>query len=90
MAKTREQKEADVKILAEAFSGSKIAVMTDYRGLDVPAINDLRNQLDQWQSPLDKTKPKPAKLLQTSQKPTRISKYSAQLMRRAIRSAAKK
>ena len=45
MAKTREQKEADVKILAEAFSSSKIAVKTDYRGLDVPAINDLRNQL---------------------------------------------
>lgn len=45
MAKTREQKEADVKALAEAFSSSKIAVMTDYRGLNVPAISDLRNQL---------------------------------------------
>jgi large subunit ribosomal protein L10 len=45
MAKTREQKEAEVKALAEAFSGSKIAVMTDYRGLDVPAISDLRNKL---------------------------------------------
>jgi large subunit ribosomal protein L10 len=45
MAKTREQKQADVAALTEAFSGSKIAVMTDYRGLDVPAINDLRNQL---------------------------------------------
>ena len=45
MAKTREQKEADVKALAEAFSGSKIAVMTDYRGLDVPAISELRSQL---------------------------------------------
>lgn len=45
MAKTREQKEADVKALAEAFSGSKIAVMTDYRGLDVPAISDLRSKL---------------------------------------------
>ena len=45
MAKTREQKQADVKALAEAFSGSKIAVMTDYRGLDVPAISDLRANL---------------------------------------------
>jgi len=45
MAKTREQKQADVAALTEAFSGSKIAVMTDYRGLNVPAINDLRNQL---------------------------------------------
>lgn len=45
MAKTREQKEADVQALAEAFSSSKIAVMTDYRGLDVPAISELRSQL---------------------------------------------
>ena len=45
MAKTREQKQADVKALAEAFSGSKIAVMTDYRGLNVPAISDLRANL---------------------------------------------
>ena len=45
MAKTRKQKEADVKVLAEAFTSSKIAVMTDYRGLDVPSINDLRNKL---------------------------------------------
>ncbi len=45
MAKTREQKEADVAALAEDFSASKIAVMTDYRGLNVPAINQLRNNL---------------------------------------------
>ena len=45
MAKSREQKEADVKALAEAFSGSKIAVLTDYRGLDVPAISNLRSKL---------------------------------------------
>lgn len=45
MAKTREQKEADVKALAEAFSGNKIAVLTDYRGLDVPSISDLRGRL---------------------------------------------
>ncbi len=45
MAKTREQKEADVAALAEAFSASKIAVMTDYRGLNVPAISQLRNNL---------------------------------------------
>ncbi len=45
MAKTREQKEADVAALAEAFSASKIAVMTDYRGLNVSAISQLRNNL---------------------------------------------
>lgn len=45
MAKTREQKEHDVKVLADSFAGSKIAVLTDYRGLNVPAISDLRGQL---------------------------------------------
>ncbi|MBI2797771.1 50S ribosomal protein L10 [Candidatus Saccharibacteria bacterium] len=45
MAKTREQKEADVKALSEAFDSCKIAVLTDYRGLDVPAISDLRGKL---------------------------------------------
>ncbi len=45
MAKSREQKQADVTALTEAFSASKIAVMTDYRGLNVPAINELRNKL---------------------------------------------
>ncbi len=45
MAKTREQKEADVKALADSFAGSKIAVLTDYRGLNVPAIGDLRGKL---------------------------------------------
>lgn len=45
MAKTREQKQADVKSLADLFSASKIAVLTDYRGLDVPSINELRTSL---------------------------------------------
>lgn len=45
MAKTREQKESDVKVLAEFFSSSKITVLTDYRGLGVPAISNLRGQL---------------------------------------------
>lgn len=45
MAKTREQKEADVKNLTEALNISKLAVLTDYRGLDVLSINELRNRL---------------------------------------------
>lgn len=42
MAKTREQKEADVAALADAFSQAKLAVLTDYRGLDVESISKLR------------------------------------------------
>ena len=45
MAKTREQKEQAVASLTEAFAGSKLSVLTDYRGLDVPAINELRKRL---------------------------------------------
>lgn len=47
MAKTRSQKETDVKDLTELFNGSKLCVLSDYRGLDVPAINQLRSQLRQ-------------------------------------------
>ena len=45
MAKTRERKEADVAKMAELFGSSKLAVLTDYRGPDVPAINELRSKL---------------------------------------------
>lgn len=47
MAKTRAQKEADVARLSELLSASKLAVLTDYRGLDVPSINQLRSELRQ-------------------------------------------
>lgn len=45
MAKTRERKEADVAKMTELFANTKLAVLTDYRGLDVPAINELRAKL---------------------------------------------
>jgi len=45
MAKTREQKEQAVSELTEAFSTAKLAVLTDYRGLDVPSISELRANL---------------------------------------------
>ncbi len=45
MAKTREQKNADVQALADAFDSSKLAVLTDYRGLDVASISELRAKL---------------------------------------------
>ncbi len=43
MAKTREQKTDDLQKLVDSINSSKLAVLTDYRGLDVPAINELRN-----------------------------------------------
>ena len=45
MAKTREQKEQTVSDLTTAFKSSKLAVLTDYRGLNVPAISELRSNL---------------------------------------------
>jgi large subunit ribosomal protein L10 len=45
MAKTREQKEQAVDQLTQAFTDSKLAVLTDYRGLDVPSISQLRSNL---------------------------------------------
>jgi large subunit ribosomal protein L10 len=45
MAKTREQKEQTVAALTTSFKDSKLAVLTDYRGLNVPAISELRLKL---------------------------------------------
>ena len=45
MAKTRERKEADVAKMKQLLATTKLAVLTDYRGLDVPAINELRAKL---------------------------------------------
>lgn len=41
----RQQKEEIVKELNEKFSHMKAAILTDFRGLDVEAMNDLRKQL---------------------------------------------
>jgi large subunit ribosomal protein L10 len=45
MAKTRAQKEQDLQKLVENLDSAKLAVLADYRGLDVPAISELRNSL---------------------------------------------
>lgn len=45
MAKTRAQKEQDVAKLVEHLDRAKLAVLADYRGLDVSAISELRNSL---------------------------------------------
>lgn len=45
MAKTREQKNADVAGLKDRLQSSKLVVLTDYRGLDVAGIDQLRSTL---------------------------------------------
>lgn len=45
MAKTREQKNADVASLKDRLQNSKLVVLTDYRGLDVVGIDQLRSSL---------------------------------------------
>lgn len=47
MAKTRTEKETEVAALTAAINASKLAVLTDYRGLDVPQISELRRNLRQ-------------------------------------------
>ncbi|MEC9488563.1 MAG: 50S ribosomal protein L10 [Halanaerobium sp.] len=45
MAATRKQKEKVVEEMKEKFSGVKSLVFTDYRGLDVHEMTELRSQL---------------------------------------------
>jgi len=40
-----EKKKEIVKDLHDKFSRSKVVIVTDYKGLDVPTINELRRQL---------------------------------------------
>lgn len=44
MAKTREQKEKDVAELTDKLSKAKIVIFTDYRGLNMEEMEELRNQ----------------------------------------------
>src|SRR5256886_11839151 len=45
MAVTRADKEAELQQLEAAFKGSDSAVLVDYKGVNVPQVNDLRRQL---------------------------------------------
>lgn len=45
MPKTRQQKEETVTKLAEKLSRAKAIVFTDYQGLNMKALSDLRNKL---------------------------------------------
>jgi len=45
MAVTRADKEQELQELTAAFNASDTAILVDYKGLNVPAVTELRNQL---------------------------------------------
>ena len=45
MAVTRADKEQELQDLAAAFQRADAAILVDYRGMDVPAVTELRRQL---------------------------------------------
>ena len=45
MAVSRAEKEQELQDLTSAFKGADTAILVDYRGLNVPAVTELRRQL---------------------------------------------
>jgi large subunit ribosomal protein L10 len=45
MAVTRADKEQELQELTAAFTGADTAILVDYKGLDVPAVTELRRQI---------------------------------------------
>ena len=45
MAVTRADKEQELQELTAAFTASDTAILVDYKGLDVPAVTELRRQI---------------------------------------------
>jgi large subunit ribosomal protein L10 len=45
MAVTRAEKEQELSDLTAAFTAASTAIVVDYKGLNVPAVTELRNQL---------------------------------------------
>ena len=45
MAVTRAEKEQELQDLTSAFRSATTAILVDYRGLDVPAVTELRRQI---------------------------------------------
>ena len=45
MAVTRAEKEQELQDLTAAFNAADTAILVDYRGLDVPAVTELRRQI---------------------------------------------
>jgi ribosomal protein L10 len=45
MAVTRADKEQELQALTSTFKSATTAILVDYRGLDVPAVTELRRQI---------------------------------------------
>jgi large subunit ribosomal protein L10 len=45
MAVSKAEKETELQALTTAFEGADTAILVDYRGLNVPAVTDLRRQI---------------------------------------------
>jgi large subunit ribosomal protein L10 len=45
MAVSKAEKETELQSLTTAFEGADTAILVDYRGLNVPAVTDLRRQI---------------------------------------------
>jgi large subunit ribosomal protein L10 len=45
MAVSKAEKETELRSLTAAFEGADTAILIDYRGLNVPAVTDLRRQI---------------------------------------------
>jgi len=45
MATTRADKEQELQELTAAFTGAETAILVDYKGLNVPAVTELRRQI---------------------------------------------
>lgn len=56
MAKTKLQKQEDVKKISEKLSRSKSVVFTDYRGMTMKQLSDLRNKLQDQDAEFNVTK----------------------------------
>src|SRR5437867_3426417 len=56
MPKTRAQKEETVQVLKDKLSKSKSVVFTDYKGMTMAQLSDLRNKLAEAQAEFTVTK----------------------------------
>src|SRR5262245_16890704 len=45
MAVSKAEKETELQALSDAFKGADTAILVDYRGLNVPAVTELRRQI---------------------------------------------
>jgi|APSaa5957512535_1039671.scaffolds.fasta_scaffold48914_3 large subunit ribosomal protein L10 len=71
----RAEKAAEIELLKERFASSQIAILTDYRGLDVASITSLRRQLDESQTNFKVVKNRLAKIAVKDTSAEPLSEY---------------